>query len=312
MAVTEAISLNGRGHTFSMFGPTVHSMATYPEDSELRPVVPDQDTDVARRRRDLILPIVISNPKDLSDDGHTVLAVVVEDESGTDYTVDVYDSVGPKRLTPEQIAAVISKTGKPPPTPQVPDRMQNYVRAFIRKTRWWTDNTTTQRLPCGRFVVQYAATQTGGQLACGIHTILNAWAVALGLPINDANPRLARLGLAVEAVTYAAHGIIDCRTICQLLHHLRWVRPGAAPPRDRQFKRTVCFPAPQILNEYHADLWLAEEAERKFDYVPYEELDDCDQCTVQGHCYTPDGKASPARPAKPAKSARVGQEEAAC
>ncbi|KAK7543220.1 hypothetical protein BKA81DRAFT_406668 [Phyllosticta paracitricarpa] len=292
MAVTEAISVNGRGHTFSMFGDEVYSTANLDAASRRESGIeeptgePNINTDVVRQRRDLILPIMSSDPTTPGAIGHIWLAVVqaiAEDA----YRVDVYDSQGGTTVS---------------------TATETFVQNFVRRTQWWSNDPYDYERPQELFFQRTAAKQTQGTLNCGIHTILNAWSVALGLPLNP-TPHLDRLHHAIEATTYAAYGIIDCKTICQLLHHLAWVQPGSAPPADRHFKRTVFLPAPQIINGYHDNLWNEEGLFLALGSREVETLEDCVSCQVQAHCHHPDGSLRPVNVGAVAQLAAEEEEE---
>lgn len=266
-AVTEAISLNGRGKIFSLYSSQVYDNAVQLAGS-LRPLDPLDDSnyrfEVVRQRCDLIFPMFQSS----GDHGHIWLAVVKNctHDNKEDYEVDVYDS---------------SFRGQ-----TVTEWTQDHVKKFIREARWWSRDPSEQ-IPDGRWNVRPAA-QQGDDWSCGFHTVLNAWAVALGLELNM-TPYLRRKDYAIEAITHASWGEIDCKTICQLLHLLDWVKPGNVPAHDRQFGLTKRFGVDIALIGHHENMWRRDRDGIDNSPQYQDDFNDCTGCLVQSHCLGADG-----------------------
>ncbi|KAK8211886.1 hypothetical protein IWZ01DRAFT_569239, partial [Phyllosticta capitalensis] len=272
-AVTEAISLNGRGTQFALLSQSVFDNAairvTQPNMAfGQRPQIEDARNrlfDVARQRRDLLLPVFRDN--------HISLAVVTDNGKGN-FRVEKYDSLDHHDI---QVTR------------------DNTVRS-IQSMRWWT-NGVQNTVPRGR-VAKKQATQQNNGWACGLYTVLNAWSIALGLPLNhsavaEREPDRSKMRDVMNAIVYAVHGIIDCRTISQLLHSIKWVRPGSAVPRDRQFKRTIFLPSIDHLEQHHATVWAREKAREAGHPVPDDVYDNCVRCQNAGHCLDQNGQPLP-------------------
>lgn len=84
--------------------------------------------------------------------------------------------------------------------------------------------------------------------SCGMHAILNAWTIALGLQLSQQNtmtygrymtdfrPNAARL------INYALEGRVDSGTIEAFLRCYGYINGGAPVPAERTFNRTVALP----------------------------------------------------------------------
>ncbi|KAL1389355.1 hypothetical protein HDK64DRAFT_325696 [Phyllosticta capitalensis] len=264
-AVTEAISLNGRGTQFGLYSQSVFDNAAIRvAQSNMafgqRPPIYDARNrlfDVARQRRDLLLPVFRSN--------HISLAVVSNDGDRT-FKLDAYDSLnvhGNIRVTHDN------------------------TRRSIQSMRWWTNDNQNNVPPGTR--TKRVSTRQSDNWPCGLFTVLNAWSIALDLPLNHSmipehEPDRSRMHDVMEAIVHAVHGAIDCRTISQLLHSIQWVQPGSVVPRDRQFKRTMFLPSIEHLDEHHATVWAREKAREAGNPVPDDLYDDCLNCRVPYHC----------------------------
>ncbi|SMY26104.1 unnamed protein product [Zymoseptoria tritici ST99CH_1A5] len=86
---------------------------------------------------------------------------------------------------------------------------------------------------------------------CGIHTVVNAWAIALGLTITRTgeqpleNARFLRRG--IELINLAIQGHLDSRTIEAFLRCFELVEAGARVALARQFAATVPLPDVNVL-----------------------------------------------------------------
>ncbi|KAK7543219.1 hypothetical protein IWX49DRAFT_160174 [Phyllosticta citricarpa] len=276
MAVTESINRNGRGHSFSLFSEEVYSNSL---NDIPRPTDPNDMAnarfEVVRPRHDLLLPVI--NQRTSNDCGHITLAVVrFQKMNGKDdYTVEIFDSEGPS---------------------EVSEWSKSFVRRFLINSRWWSRESSS--IPSGNWSMSPTGIQND-DWSCGFHTILNGWAFALGLPLSTA-PNLQRLGLAVEAITYAVYGNIDCKSICQLLSFLNWVTPDSLVPLQRQFRITDLTGVSRRLNNYHTEKWCHERAFASNDPETYAskmrsafDIRPCKMCQKPWHCADETGNFLP-------------------
>lgn len=108
---------------------------------------------------------------------------------------------------------------------------------------------------------------------CGIHTILNAWAHALGLalPATDARGQPAVIASgrgadfvnrAVDIIRLAVQGYMDSDTIHAFFECFGFIEPGQAVAANRTFTGTIPFLGPMNLAEHVAMLHLETRLEQ--------------------------------------------------
>jgi hypothetical protein len=109
----------------------------------------------------------------------------------------------------------------------------------LRNFRWGREGGTICPGGAGDLPVN-TMRQTGGW-ECGIHTVMNGWAIALDLPITAvlAQRNQAFLGHAVTLINLAVKGMLDSRTIEAFFKCYGLVQPGGQVDASRHFDRTV-------------------------------------------------------------------------
>ncbi|KAK8162021.1 hypothetical protein IWX90DRAFT_439291 [Phyllosticta citrichinensis] len=279
-AVTEAISLTKISKKFTLF-----SLNQWQNSRHDVKAVENQNPfpfDVVRRREDIVLPVVInkhqlrvlkegkSNPNTVlkefnAAEGHIVLAHVKYEKAAKDFSVDIYDS---------SLAFLRN----------IRHEAERMIRKFLRDTRWWWIDDQAHPLPQGRFNWREDTAAQRDSTSCGIHTILNGWAVAFDLPLNP-SPNLDRLHRAIEVMMHACYGAVDCETIVQFLHFIRWVHPKN-PIRGHTFKKTCAFPGLRELDDHHTGMWYMQEAGCVWGGIPKPYGSDlgCIKCSKSNHC----------------------------
>ncbi|TKA62033.1 hypothetical protein B0A49_10970 [Cryomyces minteri] len=243
-AVTEAISERGK-HTFAL------ATAAIIESAGFGKVSAGTDQRVARPRQEWLLPWVHNSSTSAKYDqsnkdataagftqnadhrGHIFLTIIKAVDNEKDYNASImWMDSSPKYL--ESDRPIIFK--------EIEDRIINsgWFEVFGDSADPVFQQTRVQ-IP--------AAEQTNGW-ACGLHTILNAWAHALGLRINPG----VQLGKdfypeAVEVVNLALAGRMDSQTILNFMLLRSWVESSSIIPPERLFSKTKAMATRETLSD---------------------------------------------------------------
>lgn len=182
-------------------------------------------------------------------------------------------------LEPHTVLAVVQYKGKEGVSVSIVDSMARFfgqerrnevmdmVVETIRKTMWWRQlYNDFGEVPIPKIAEWIPCAQQPSSDECGYSTIVNAWALALGLEIN---PHAAPIWNAsapghenlYQRVLDLAHlarlGLVDWRLIYAFLRCYRFVHEGLVP-QDRRFTNTVRLDDETALRE-HLDEVIQEE-----------------------------------------------------
>lgn len=207
-AVAEAISQSERGVQFSLIEDTALSVA--------RTGVATLAT--TRPGNEVLIPWTPSN-------GHISLYVVRRNGASNNFNLGHFDSASSAH---HRSIAARTDAGQ-------------LIRRALDSTGWNNAglNTITSGLP-----VNVNQTRQRAQWECGIHTVLSAWAYALGLELADTvqaggiiyNDFLRQGRLIINA---ALCGYIDSETIRAFLECFGFIRAGQTVPAERSFSNTI-------------------------------------------------------------------------
>ena len=164
-----------------------------------------------------ILPLLIPHSEDAADNmiAHIVLATA-DMKKGEDNTFQVALTI--RDSLPDYIVE--------------PDRFYQTAQDLIEGSQWpfnQTDNSgQISNLIFTKATAPKIPYQAKGRNECGFHTIINAWAIMLGIPIYDSPDGKRRAmvtftaqfpNLGLEIVNLVLRGHMDTRTIQAFLHY---------------------------------------------------------------------------------------------
>ncbi|KAK5169278.1 hypothetical protein LTR04_005876 [Oleoguttula sp. CCFEE 6159] len=243
-AVTEAISERGQ-HTFALATAAIIEAAGFGK------VSAGTDQRVARPRQAWLLPWVhnssTSGKYDQSNKdataagftqnadhrGHIFLAIIQAVDNEKDYNVStIWMDSSPQYL----------ESDRPTIFEDIEDRVIN--------SGWFEAFGDSADPVFQQTRVQVPAAEQTNAWACGLHTILNAWAYALGLTINpgvqletDFYPE------AVDVVNLALAGRMDSQTIHNFMLLRSWVESSSIVPPERCFSKTKAMATRETLSD---------------------------------------------------------------
>lgn len=179
--------------------------------------------------------------KDSEEVGHLLLAVAEMVGEPNEVQLRIYDSAG---------------DGAGPNCQHILRRARN----LIERGQWPNPavNTPLQYRNSGFHSVPQ---QQGGTNTCGLYTIMNAWAVMLGIPIqhkdtwvpgHSAHYAFARVGL--EIVNHALAGFMDSRTIQAFMNVHRYCKPQDATSAAQRVVpvNTVAMQQTRLVRKLHS------------------------------------------------------------
>lgn len=117
---------------------------------------------------------------------------------------------------------------------------------FMNRVQWWPENQLNdQKVRIANSLTRQECPGQSNGWACGVHTILNAWTIAMGLSLNR-NERMnpAFYQDAVDIINLAVEGYMDYGTIHAFLLYYRFVLNddnGKDVPENRRFTNTVAI-----------------------------------------------------------------------
>jgi len=226
-AVSEAISMNGQV-AFSLLDH-LHTGSG-----------PDEAQRIARPGNDAFYPFAVGGTSTAAAEsrgGH--LALLVFRREGRNLAADHYDS-GERRMP-------IHAT---------------YVRARDRLLdNGWQDLDNVDRPAFPLPLAQQPARRQVNGWACGVHVILNAWALALGLQIRSTGCHLGNgfYQQAVEIINLAMLGRMNSDTIRNFLACWEFITADSQVGEGRAFAITTAFGSLQELSEHIARVRLEED-----------------------------------------------------
>lgn len=229
-AVTEAIGRNGGTIQFSLINNNDwQTMLLSQADVGIM-------SRIVRPERELLLP--------LTGNGHTSLMAILRDDNAPGdeirFTAHMLDSA--PRFSHGRLGA----------TPGSP--WDQFERA-IQRGGWRRPGSTLDANAVAPVANNRLAIRQAGNWECGIHTILHAWTLALGLqlPQNTAERRNLPTGVgnfldnATQMIRLAVLGHLDSAIIEAFLKCFGFAAMDSTTPPNRAFGATVAFPTN---NEY--------------------------------------------------------------
>ncbi|KAF7195980.1 hypothetical protein HII31_02606 [Pseudocercospora fuligena] len=223
VSVAERVTENNKGVRFAYLPPVGIAALQFPGMSK-----PGQQT--ARPGRPLIFPY---STMDNVGQGHHSL-FVVDRREGQDFEIYHYDSA--KRTGHRQ-------------------DFQEHVGKFkdLLRDLGWARNT-------GLSIPETAHPSTNrirqnSSWECGLHTVFNAWAIALGLEIASGPATTVRNFRTfqrdgVRMINLARETRMDSKTIEAFLKCYGFVAAGASVPADRAFEETIAILTSDDLNAF--------------------------------------------------------------
>jgi hypothetical protein len=136
-------------------------------------------------------------------------------------------------------------------------RAQMYEAALrlIRATNWAKGATTENAPQFPSHATYIRCAQQPKLWECGYYTIFNAWALALGLELDEGfMPREDFFRTGRDMIRYARGGLLDWRAIYAFLRCQGMVTDARQVPLVRRFSQTQSVLGPADLREYLEDL----------------------------------------------------------
>ena len=201
-------------------------------DTAKEPSLPAEGLVLARPENILLWPLV--------DDGHNVLLAFDKKDDGK-AQMTWFDSK-PNCLMDQR------------------ERIWDELRGALRRLSWGRP-LFNDGAPLPELEDTVVDMDVPGQLGrnCGLHTIVNAWVLALGLEFNPAltevTPEFARD--ATDIINGAMRGLVDCDTIYAFLMKHEYVIPASIPDECR-FERTREITRPSHMMDLVEEAVLAQ------------------------------------------------------
>lgn len=270
--VTEAIGLHSEGG--AEFG--VYTKRAY--ESALKGGGEKEDI-VVGTRQEVLLPLVTGRGKKANRDTcdivllrvrHGVDGRSMEDRIVVEYWTDLLDTL----------------------TDEDKDFLQHDAENLIRRLRWWSGPGEDDEDEPPFKHHWHASRRRSSKFVGGIHVILDAWALALGLtPMTQESttPTSPQAFAAhttwlhkgtIELITMAVHGCMNAELIIAQLRSFGWVQSTAQLDEARNFKSTCAFSDEQVLQDHVSELFsqiYPDGAQRR-------DKPTCLGCPVQNHC----------------------------
>lgn len=254
-SVTEAIRIANReqypdGPKFTFMSPGSQGLAHKREAKEQIPPV-------CRQRATFFMPWIVSDLTEVAKSGLATREEYVAARTTGHINLFVFD------MNPESGGARVRLYDSSAPSSarsRVTRTILPEAIDLANRVQWWPDNELeigNVELPpeFGRCICG----QQANHWACGLHTVLNAWALALGLlPSKNGAFGQNFYKEAVRLINMAVSGHMDSRTIHAFFLHYDFVTrvDGEDIPADRRFANTFRVQNVESLEERYHELQL--------------------------------------------------------